>query len=225
MVVFERLLDLVAPDCCIACTTEGSVLCASCFDQLITRSLPNCYKCQKHAAGSIVCVGCRKKTPLTAVWVCCIYKGLAKDAVHTVKYSPSRSGARRLGTIMSLQVPYLDKTTTVITNAPTTSSRVRERGFDQSRVMAQSCAAVLGLNYNGLLVRESPYHQVGSSAADRQKHMKHGFSARPGLSLRGKDVLVVDDVMTTGATLESAARALKKAGAKRVFGIVFARGA
>ena len=224
MFIIEKMLDIIAPDTCLGCGREGSLTCGECFDTKATASLPCCYKCQKFMAGSITCKDCKKKSPISAVWVCVVYGGHVKDVVHAVKYRPSKSGARRLGVLLARQLPYLDPTQTVVTYAPTTPGRVRERGFDQSKVAAWACAKKAAIPPASLLVRESPFHQVGSSGAARLKHMKNGFSITTGAKFAGKDVIIVDDVMTTGATLESAAKVLKKAGAKRVFGLVFARG-
>ena len=138
-----------------------------------------------------------------------------------MKFRPSSATAKRLGEILADKVPYLDDA--VVTYVPTTPARVRERGFDQAMVMAKSVGANRHIPYVSTLKRRTEFHQVGSTRKARLEHMKDAFTVRNQKYIQGKTVLLVDDVLTTGATMESAARSLKMAGVDRVIALVFAR--
>lgn len=223
MKIFELLLSLLAPEDCLVCGSEGSLLCDECFYVHSTSAREECYVCHRHSPGSLTCSICLRTSSLHAVRVGALYAEAPKELVHAAKYAPSRSAGRRMGALVASRVPFFDSRDTVVTYAPTTSGRVRQRAFDQAAEMARGLAHSKNLRYRPLLNRVSPYHQVGSGSNDRLKHMKNGFLAIKPSLVKGKDIVLVDDVMTTGATLDAAARALKKAGARRVYGVVFAR--
>jgi len=120
-------------------------------------------------------------------------------------------------------LPYLDRNLTVLVHIPTAPSRVRQRAFDQALEMTRVIRDHSGLTVAQVLRRLNNHHQVGSTRKERIEHMKDALICDKPQLVTGKTVLLVDDVYTTGATMESAARVLKRAGAKRVIGTVFAR--
>ena len=107
----------------------------------------------------------------------------------------------------------------VVTWAPTTPARLRARGFDQARLLARAVARELHLPCRPLLRRNPGPAQTGRDAAAR--HTGPAFAGRTPLA--GRRVLLVDDVVTTGATVSAAARALRRAGAERVTVVAAAR--
>lgn len=221
MKIINALLHLFAPDICVSCNKEGSVLCEVCS---ISSGYPDrCYVCKKPSPSSLTCQKCKKHTALSAVYVASIYADSSKDLVHKAKYASSRSAARKMGTLLEKHLPYLDQELVMVSHVPTTPSRVRERGFDQSLYVTQALCAPSKLLHAPLLRRLTNSHQVGSTRKERIRHMVDAFEVTKFEMVRGKTVLLVDDVLTTGATIEAAARAIKKAGAKRVLGAVFAR--
>jgi ComF family protein len=112
---------------------------------------------------------------------------------------------------------------TVICHVPTASVRVRLRGYDQSELIAKHLAQKRKMRHSTFLRRYGRSRQVGSGRAERFKHLKKALQVNPRASLSGRHVLLIDDITTTGATLEAAANALKEAGAKTVDAIVFAQ--
>lgn len=111
----------------------------------------------------------------------------------------------------------------IIVPVPTATSRVRQRGYDQATVLARRLARKQRLPYARLLARLGQAHQVGAGRAERVSHLKDAFRAIRVAHIQGAHILLIDDVCTTGATLESAARTLRAAGAKRVDALVFAQ--
>jgi ComF family protein len=111
----------------------------------------------------------------------------------------------------------------VLVPVPTTTSRVRQRGYDQAKLLARQLSRLTGLSYQDCLVREGRTHQVGANRQQRQQQMKQAFRVKPKCPSRSQHIILVDDVLTTGATLESAAQTLRARGYKRVSAIVFAQ--
>ena len=144
------------------------------------------------------------------------YTGRARAVILGLKYRNRRQVARHLaGLVVNRIVANGDHVGfDVVTWSPTSAARRRERGFDQGEIVARYVARQLGLPCRRLLERDvrSGPSQTGRSRSERL----HGpaFSARPGL--RGRHILVVDDVVTTGATLRASAEALTRGGAERV---------
>jgi predicted amidophosphoribosyltransferase len=144
------------------------------------------------------------------------YEGIGRELVSRLKYRNARAAIPRLGRAMAARV---DPTRVdVVTWAPTTPVRRRERGFDQAELLARAVARNLGRRCAPLLRRPKGLPQTGRSRADR----RHG-PAFVAVGPVPEGVLLVDDVVTTGATLSAAAKALREAGARRVLAVPAAR--
>ncbi len=152
------------------------------------------------------------------------YEGTGREIVARLKYRNARCVVPWLATEMvRLVVDPEDPATAVadvVTWVPTTGARRRERGFDQGRVLAEAVARRLGLPCRRLLRREPGPAQTGRSR--RQRLHGPGYRVRSGRAVPRR-VLLVDDVITTGATLAAAAHGLREGGAHHVTGLVAAR--
>ncbi len=221
MRILKPLLNFFTPDSCIGCQHEGSIICPDCESRLYYPE--HCVRCKKPSLGGLTCAKCASRSPISAFVVVSSYDGLAKKLITHMKYHPSPSSADRVGEILASKLPYIESSESVVTHIPTTPSRVRERGFDQSHEMAKCLANTRKLHFSTTLRRLTKSHQVGATKTERYKHMVKAFSVKNRQLFKDKTVVLVDDVMTTGATVESAARELKKAGASKVIVAVFAR--
>ena len=157
---------------------------------------------------------------------CFPYEGTAKELIHEFKYS----GKDYLSEIL---VPFLLKTwrkypemasAEAVCSVPAHPARVRERGYNQSEVLAKEFAKTAALPYISALerVRNTP-SQIALKRDERARNVEGAFRARAPALVRGKSVLLVDDVCTTGATLQACAAALREAGSGKVFALTFAR--
>lgn len=143
------------------------------------------------------------------------YEGAGRGLVTGLKYRRNRAAVGGLAAALASLAP---GDVEAVTWAPTSAARRRQRGFDQSEVLARGVAQVLGLPCRGLLRRRPGPAQTGRSRAQRWQV--------PGFDLRGRpprSVLLVDDVVTSGATAAAAARALRRGGAVRVLVAAVAR--
>ena len=221
MSVLDTLLSVIAPLECLGCSSEGTALCLACSAKLTTTSQSHCFRCERPTTGNTTCKDCFVQFPLYSVLSRCNYEGLAKKLVHEFKFTGKRSIAKDLARLMSgTPLPISPKT--IVVYVPTATSRVRSRGFDHARLLAKVMSRLLGLPLARALVRTTQARQVGYGRSERAKHIHGAFTVRLPKSIKNAHILLVDDVVTTGATLGEAARVLQKAGAARIDAVVFA---
>jgi ComF family protein len=139
-----------------------------------------------------------------------------------MKFQRSRAYARSFGELLAEAVGYV-KPEVIVTHLPTASSRIRQRGFDQAALIAMSFAKQLHLRYQPLLTRHTQSDQIGKNRLERQKQMQQSFGYNSRFNVAGQTVLLLDDVITTGASIEAAATVLRTHGAAHVDAAVVAR--
>jgi len=219
MNIFDQLTGLIAPHECLGCGAEATLLCDSC-GQKVPKLPSRCYVCHKLTEDYRTCDACRRHSPLYQVIAFCNYEGTPKELVHILKFGRAQAAAKDVAAMLSrLLTP---GSNIVITYAPTTGKRVRQRGYDQAKLIAKTLADKNNLTYGRALSRKGVSRQVGQNRNVRKEQMKYAFDCTNVKLIKNKHVLLVDDVLTTGATCESAATVMLAAGARRVSVIVFA---
>lgn len=221
MKLIEHFFEILAPNACLVCEKEGSHLCLWCREEALPELASRCYKCNKLSDFGRVCPACRSKSPLKHVFIKTEYSDVAKELVYKMKFSYSGEAADLIAEEMMNTLPSLPADTLVV-HIPTITSHVRSRGFDHARRIAKALASGAGLEHATALARLGQHRQVGSDRSTRLMGVADSFRVNERL-LEGCPVLLVDDVLTTGATIEAAARMLKQAGAKSVNAVIFAR--
>jgi predicted amidophosphoribosyltransferase len=169
------------------------------------------------------CPTCHAESPLRAVYAAARYEGGAKDIVWKLKFGRARAAAGEMGEILAIRMARHDMRGCVVTHVPTVSARARQHGYDQAALVAKAFAAKMQLPYIPLLARTGKHKQVGASKAVRAQQLSGDFHAIRRRRIAGARILLVDDVITTGATLEACAHELLRAGAARMDGAVFAQ--
>lgn len=223
MLMLERIISVIAPHVCVDCGVESDVLlCEACRESLVLQP-SRCYRCKAATDDFAVCQACRRYTALRTVGVHTRHSGAAKELLHHAKYERARSGLLEMAHMMIPLLRVFDGEAIVLTHVPTASSRVRARGYDHARIICSELARRTERPSSTLLARVGQAHQVGSGRAQRIKQLDDAFRPVHADKIRGAHVVLVDDVLTTGATLEIAARELKRAGAKRVSAVVFSQ--
>jgi len=219
MGVFEHIMGLIAPHACVGCGTEGAVLCPACA-ALLPPVRSRCYRCCRPTAAYAVCADCRQHSAVARLFPATLYQDQAKAVLHQLKFARSRAAARDVAHCMRDRLQADNRW--LVSFVPTAPPRVRQRGYDQSALIARQLARALGLPYRSLLARSGVERQLGKGRAARQQQMRQAFYVPRPHHTRAVRVLLVDDVVTTGATCEAAAAALVAAGAQQVDVAVFA---
>jgi ComF family protein len=217
--MWARALDAVYPRTCAGCGDGPWPFCARCVRDLRPLQPPWCERCGRPSLASVPrCDDC-PPTSLTSVRAAFAYAGPARRAVHRLKFSGWRDVAAALAAAMAegCELPRID----VITWVPLARRRRAERGYDQARALAVALAGRVDRPVVRLLRRPLPtVPQARRSRVDRRTAMHGAFRT---VRVPPSRVLLVDDVLTTGATLGAAAEALRAGGATEVHAIAAAR--
>lgn len=168
-----------------------------------------------------MCKKCRNKTNLKSVYVFGEYKDSNKDVITALKFDCKRHAAKPIAKSMFELLPYFqDKP--VFVPIPSSPARVRQRGFDHTLIITRELARQGDVPSSTLLARTNDLRQVGASRTQRNKQITGAFRLKRLTAVVPRHVILVDDVITTGATLSEAAKVLKQAGVKRVDALTLA---
>ena len=226
MKLLEKIISIYAPLVCLKCGIEGPVICESCISSL-PQATSHCYRCNKLSQASRTCRDCRtvddQPTNLVIASAAFSYQGVARDLVWKLKFGRVQSAADNMAAAMAKRYGANIAPNVLIVPVPTAAKRVRGRGYDQAVLLAQAFAKHTGCQYASLLLRVGSQEQIGAGKTQRRDQLRGVIHVKDASKVAGARILLIDDVMTTGATLEAAAAALGQAGAKIVGSLVFAR--
>lgn len=221
MLRFDDIFGTLAPHLCLGCGVEGSVLCDVCIELGGEPVIPRCAGCHRLSAGFRTCKSCRAWLQPYAIIVTTSYEGIYEQLIKSLKFDAKRQAARPIAGLMAEMLPVDGDS--VLCPLPTAPARIRARGFDHTKLITKYLSDYSGLQRKEYLSRKSNTRQLGSTRSQRLKQMENEFFVKSGQQIADKNILLVDDVVTTGASLSAAAKELKRAGAKRVTAIVFAQ--
>lgn len=217
----ERIVSVFTPYNCIICGYERSIVCEACLP-LICPAVPSrCYICHASTIDFAVCAKCRPSSKLRRVYVRSELSGTPKQLVHGLKYSNVQSIAVIMANFM-VQI-LSDSSSILIIPVPTATSRLRHRGYDHTELIANQVSRTIGTRKVSALIRLSQSRQVGAKRSLRVAQLKDAYRILKHISLIGEHVLLVDDVVTTGATLEAVATLLKADGVKTIDAVIFSQ--
>ena len=218
-------LDLLFPPWCLGCGREGDYICDSCRQQLPVIVPPSCPRCGRPLSQGLSCPGCiGTQAAIDGIRAPFLFNGIIRNAIHELKYRNLRAAAPLLAGFLNdflLENPVPGD---VLVPVPIHRKRQRERGYNQSSLLALELGRLRSLPVVGdCLLRRTytPPQARTSSAADRLANVAGAFACSND-KLRGKNIMLIDDVSTSGATLNACAGALKSAGASAVWGLVLA---
>lgn len=239
----KYILDLLFPINCLGCGREGFWLCNICQNKLRFNENFICPICRKNSAVGRVCSYCKNRTDLSGCLVVFSSKDyLINDLIKVFKYN----GVLETGELIAdkldefleqkfffkkeknKQVPelFFDSAGTLVISVPLHKKRFCQRGFNQAEILAEKFCQKTGLRLeNKALTRKRyTYAQAKLKKSERLMNLKDAFEVL-NYDLKGKNVILIDDIYTTGSTLQECASILKKSGASEIWAVVLSRGA
>ncbi|MEO6888422.1 MAG: ComF family protein [Ktedonobacteraceae bacterium] len=227
--IARQALDGIFPPRCAGCRASGHILCAACAARVEPITPPFCQLCGMPLLVPGLCQGCKFRPPaLSGLRVMAQYQEPLRTCIHALKYDGNTRLAEPLGLLLAQGYRNYGLQADAIIAVPLHHERERQRGYNHARLLAEVCAANIGITlYNDLLIRHrATSAQVGLQTRERYQNVAGAFMCTPASAtgaLCGRNMLIIDDVCTTGATLEACAEPLFAAGAATVWGLVLAR--
>lgn len=221
---------------CVLCggsaIPEYPGLCRRCLERMFTNGAREvfCQSCGAfYAAQFRVCPNCFLKTPSyrkNGIFAAFPYDEDSGVLVKKLKYNNRRDLAETMAKLFFAQINLNAADYDLVTAVPMHKKRLRERGYNQAAVFAQQIAQTLSLPFTGDLLcqKAETVSQTALTYRERLQNLKGAFSLEHPTNLRGKRILLVDDVITTGATMKECGAVLTAAGAKKVVFVAFAAG-
>jgi ComF family protein len=235
----QFLLDILFPRFCLGCGIEGTYLCDDCKATLDISENQYCL-CDKNTLRLPPnekvkkCKRCNQKK-LSGLYFSLSYKEkpLTRKLIHFFKYPPfyAKDLARTLASLLIDHLLLLEENPklffkdSVLIPVPLDKKKHKRRGYNQAEELAKEISIFLEtpLLADNLFKTKTTLSQMELPEKERRENLKNAFSCREPEKIKNKKVFLVDDVYTTGSTMEECARVLKQAGAKEVWGIAIAR--
>jgi len=187
---------------------------------------PLCRRCGRPESSGAYCAECwGMKSSLDSIRSVFIFDGIVRRAVHELKYRNVKAVSNCLAGFMSLYFQEYGLSGDMLVPVPLHEKRLRDRGYNQSQLLADELSGLLSVEVNTALlkrVRNTGPQARSASVHERKANMENTFVCDSG-AVKDREIIVIDDVCTSGATLESCAAALKSAGAGHVLGFTLAR--
>lgn len=222
------LKDALFPLFCLDCGEEGKIICESCFGKINAEGISHCPVCHNPSNNGWACANCQSRIDRHIAIIKYIEAGLSGRLFHAFKYQYIEDALER---ILDLISDFIKKNARlfnkidVVVSIPLHPRRYAERGFNQAELIADELSLLLGVPKLPCLSRViRTAQQAKLNKEERINNVKHAFKFIGRSSIVNKKVLLVDDIYTTGCTMQECASVLKKAGAKQIIGFTVARG-
>jgi len=230
----EFFLDFLFPKFCISCGKEGSYLCQDCFSLIDILERQYCPFCSrpKIVIDGKTCNFCKRSKSLNGLYCAASYNNfIVKKLINQFKYEPYiKELSKPLSSLIVAHLINLDKVENfqdyILVPIPLHKKKLKKRGFNQAGEVAKELSRILKIPFfDDILIKiKQTTAQMELKKEEREKNIKGIFLCQKPEIIQRKKILLVDDVFTTGSTMEESALILKRAGAKEVWGIVVARG-
>ena len=214
----NRLLRLIAPHYCYGCGEVGVSLCSNCKYDITSDGLDGCIVCAQPTLTGI-CRTCH--TSFDKAWCIAERRGAIRRLIDAYKFERVIDASDVLAELLDTYLPVLPRST-VIVPVPSASAHIRQRGYDHVDRVASRLARRRGLQLGRVIERVGSEIQRGSTKSKRHEQAERSYRCRQRLD-PDRQYLIVDDVVTTGATVSACASALKRAGAQHVWVATIAR--
>ncbi len=226
-----NILDILFPKHCINCYRTGSFLCEDCKYLIEILENQYCHVCGKRLPSlnyTAVCKKCKSATSLDGLYSACSYRDkITRKLITQLKFGLIKNLADPLSDLIISHFQLLNKEfpNTLLIPIPLNKKTLRKRGFNQSELIADNLSKKMNLPLitNVLFKEKETIPQAKLLVKERMENVKGVFSVKNREMIKDKEILLIDDLYTTGTTMEECTKILLKAGAKRVRGAVVAR--
>ena len=222
--IWSRTLDVLFPPRCVGCGNFGAFLCEACLSEAPYAIGPRCPRCWKAWRGD-ACSDCQRlDSAVVAQRAAFSYDGVARSAVLALKFQGVSALAQEMARAMAKTLAEWRPAVDIVVPVPLGWLRRRTRGYNQSALLAREVCRTSGLPLEARALRrarQTPPQAEQPDEAARRRNIAGAFAL--GSRPVGGSVLLIDDVATTGATLDACARVLLDGGAREVFALTFAR--
>lgn len=215
----EKFLSIITQKECLVCNKPGEIVCPDCWQTEFGLRTPACFMCNELSNGGKTCPRCRRKSSLNGVTTNYRLVGPMQELIYGLKYYGNREIASFVAQHVVTGLPNIKFD--YITYVPATGKSQRKRGYNQAELLAVQVSKQTGLLLKPTLLRLHHTDQIGLGRAQRFESVRDNFIARGKFD--AKNILIVDDVITTGATLSECANTLKASGAKKIWGLTIAK--
>ena len=221
--ILKTILDFIFPIECIHCNQAGEFLCTDCLNKIEIRNKLQCPLCNKEQATENLCLSCQKKSSLDNIIIAANYDNeILQKAIHYFKYKYVKDLHISLSKIMIKKLSNIQLPNNInIIPTPLHKKRELERGFNQSELLAKQLN--IPIINNVLWRKKNIQHQADLNKKQRLNNIKDCFRIDNIHLIQNSNILLIDDVITTGATLSEQAKLLKKNNARRVWALVIAK--
>jgi len=216
--MIDALLSTVAPHPCSGCGKTGSVLCQYCKYDIISEGFDGCLLCSRKNSAGTICDHCCSIAQRG--WCVGGRTDVLQKLIDDYKFENVRAAYKALADLLDEKIDMLPSTTVVVP-VPTIARHIRERGYDHAALIAKEFARRRRLTYKAVIQRQDNNTQREASRAQRLVQAQKAFQVRS--SLPTHPYLLIDDIVTTGATLTYAVKALRDAGATEIWIAAIAR--
>jgi competence protein ComFC len=221
------LNKIVFPEYCVLCGSSADYICRQCIrDRLKVNFKDICHVCGFDTFKGNLHIECQDQSNVDRLYFFCEYSTFAKQIIEDIKYSGNyaiaESVAKHMASYAKLVIKEVLNSNFTITYVPSHIKKQRVRGFNQSELVANKVALLLGVEFRHLLIKTThTAKQAGNTKLVRADNLRSSFIVKSDNV--PKFVMIIDDVHTTGATLNECAKVLKNSGAERVIGFAFSK--
>lgn len=229
----DKLINLLFPKDikCIVCDEELNSnklysLCDKCLQNLPFNSGKTCLRCDEPIVSQAnYCLNCKNHKPHykqnKSVF---IYDGIIKTFVRGLKFDNKKYYANTMANFIASEYVKLKVEFDIVIPVPLHKIRLKDRGYNQANLLCNALKEKLKVNVDDKVLEKHTYTKAQAylNKAERQKNLENSFKVIDKTKIKGKTVLLIDDVFTTGSTINECAKVLKSAGAKEVYSLTFA---
>lgn len=227
-------LELFFPKNCLGCKQPGTYLCRDCFNKIPLTGNNACFFCEKITGKGQICLNCKKEVYLSKVISATEYKNLlARELIRAFKYHYVQELSEPLAQLLINQLEIsgfeFKNSDFLIVPIPLHRHRLKYRGFNQAELIAEKISGKFNLNIETDILKRKNLSTPQAKIKDEEKrklNLQNVFSINPEKigKIKDKIILLVDDVVTTGATMNEAAKIFKESGAKEIWALTIAKG-